>query len=91
MLFLRLLSVGQTMGSTDRISVRTTTNADGMIAVIDPKPSWVGLWQRTCESLRPPSLLTFFFCIESETSMRDVRGQSRWSHSRRRGSGARDS
>ncbi|KAI6112610.1 hypothetical protein F5141DRAFT_1108633, partial [Pisolithus sp. B1] len=32
----------------DRISVRATTNLDGMIAVIDPKPSWVGLWQRTC-------------------------------------------
>ncbi|KAI6132558.1 hypothetical protein EDD16DRAFT_1532944, partial [Pisolithus croceorrhizus] len=50
--FLRLLSVKQTMGSTDRISVRTTTNVDGMIAVIDPKLSWVGLWQRTSKQVR---------------------------------------
>ncbi|KAI6139877.1 hypothetical protein EDD17DRAFT_1670786 [Pisolithus thermaeus] len=41
-----------TMGSTDRISVRTTTNVDGMIAVIDPKLSWVGLWQRTSKQVR---------------------------------------
>ncbi|KAI6098031.1 hypothetical protein EDD16DRAFT_1491635, partial [Pisolithus croceorrhizus] len=33
--------------SRDRISVRMTTNLDGMITVIDPKPSRVGLWQRT--------------------------------------------
>ncbi|KAI6112655.1 hypothetical protein F5141DRAFT_970520, partial [Pisolithus sp. B1] len=36
----------------DRISVRATTNLDGMIAVIDPKPSWVGLWQRTSKHVR---------------------------------------
>ncbi|KAI6097989.1 hypothetical protein EV401DRAFT_2039702 [Pisolithus croceorrhizus] len=31
-------------GSTGRMSVCTTTNFDGMIAVFDPKPSWVRLW-----------------------------------------------
>ncbi|KAI6108277.1 hypothetical protein F5141DRAFT_1005745, partial [Pisolithus sp. B1] len=36
----------------DRISVRATTNLDGMTAVIDPKPSRVGLWQRTSKRVR---------------------------------------
>ncbi|KAI6113310.1 Spt4/RpoE2 zinc finger-domain-containing protein, partial [Pisolithus croceorrhizus] len=40
--------ITQLRGSTGRMSVCTTTNFDGMIAVFDPKPSWVRLW--TCEA-----------------------------------------
>ncbi|KAI6099169.1 Spt4/RpoE2 zinc finger-domain-containing protein [Pisolithus sp. B1] len=41
----------QMKGSTDRISVCTTTYFDGIIPVIDPESSWVARWQRTCEFL----------------------------------------
>lgn len=35
-------------GSPDRIQGCTTTQFDGVIAVIDPDSSWVARWQRTC-------------------------------------------
>ncbi|KAI6112889.1 transcription initiation protein spt4 [Pisolithus sp. B1] len=41
----------QVRGSTDRISVCTTTYFDGIIAVIDPESSWVARWQRMSEFL----------------------------------------
>ena len=34
-------------GSADRITSCTTTQFDGVIAVIDPDGSWVARWQRT--------------------------------------------
>ena len=34
-------------GSPDRIASCTTTQFDGVIAVIDPDQSWVARWQRT--------------------------------------------
>ena len=37
-------------GSPDRIQSCTSTYFDGIIALIDPETSWVGRWQRTCES-----------------------------------------
>lgn len=39
-------------GSPDRIQSCTSTYFDGIIALIDSETSWVGRWQRTCES--PP-------------------------------------
>ncbi|KAI6046524.1 Spt4/RpoE2 zinc finger-domain-containing protein [Pisolithus marmoratus] len=42
----------QMKGSTDRISVCTTTYFDGIIAVIDPESSWVARWQRTSKYVR---------------------------------------
>ena len=40
----------QMKGSPDRIQSCTSTYFDGIIALIDPETSWVGRWQRTCES-----------------------------------------
>lgn len=38
-------------GEADRISSCTTTQFDGVIAVIDADASWVARWQRTCMSV----------------------------------------
>ncbi|KAI6106893.1 hypothetical protein EDD16DRAFT_1616172 [Pisolithus croceorrhizus] len=67
MLFPGLLSVKQMKGSTDPISVRTTTNFDGMIVVIDPKPSWVGLWQRTSKHVREMYAVRVEGCVPEDT------------------------
>ncbi|KAF7327764.1 Transcription elongation factor SPT4 [Mycena kentingensis (nom. inval.)] len=37
----------QIKNSTGRVSSCTTTDFDGVIAVIDPENSWVAKWQRT--------------------------------------------
>ncbi|KAF8901739.1 transcription initiation protein spt4 [Gymnopilus junonius] len=42
----------QMKGSADRIATCTTTQFDGVIAVIDPDQSWVAKWQRTAKYVR---------------------------------------
>ncbi|KAJ3505688.1 hypothetical protein NLJ89_g7286 [Agrocybe chaxingu] len=38
--------------SPDRIASCTTTQFDGVIAVVDPDNSWVARWQRTAKYVR---------------------------------------
>ncbi|KAI6122657.1 transcription elongation factor SPT4, partial [Pisolithus croceorrhizus] len=69
----------QVRGSTDRISVCTTTYFDGIIAVIDPESSWVARWQRMSEFLVlhlawSPSLLTESLFLFSRVEAKYVRG-----------------
>ncbi|KZS94027.1 transcription initiation Spt4 [Sistotremastrum niveocremeum HHB9708] len=39
-------------GDSEKVTICTTANFEGMIALVDPQTSWVGRWQRVSNYVR---------------------------------------